>query len=203
MLSELNDILDRLQTGNFPDNAKQQRAGRMMKDLNDVVSDQQKLLDDTFAEKRKRPQGQGGGGGDQFEVSPPPMDFGPGMSMTPFSDKMPQSGQGGPKAQGQSGRQGNAPGGGKTQLGQSQGQQQGSLADLQKRQKALRNKLQSLIDRMRMEGGDASNAVRGRQERHEGCRRGARRAESRSAPPRIRASRSTACAKARSPWPNR
>jgi len=161
MLSELNDILDRLQTGNFPDNAKQQRAGRMMKDLKDVVSDQQKLLDDTFAEKRKRPQGQGGGGGDQFQVSPPPMDFGPGMSMTPFSDMLPQSGQGGPKAQGQSGRQGNAPGGGKTQLGQSQSQQQGSLADLQKRQEALRNKLQSLIDRLSMEGGDASKQFEG------------------------------------------
>jgi uncharacterized protein (TIGR02302 family) len=159
MLSELNDILDRLQTGNFPDNAKQQRAGRMMKDLKDVVSDQQKLLDDTFAEKRK--QGKGGGAGDKFQVSPPPMDFGPGMSMTPFSNMMPQSGQGGPKAQGQSGRQGNAPGGGKQQLGRSQSQQQGSLADLQRRQKALREKLQSLIDRMRMEGGDASNDFKG------------------------------------------
>ncbi len=160
MLSELNDILDRLQTGNFPDNAKKQRAGRMMKDMNDVVSDQQKLLDDTFAEKRKR--GQGGGAGDQFQVSPPPMDFGPGMQMTPFSDMLPQGGQAGAKAQGQSGRQGNAPGGGKTQLGQSQGQQQGSLADLQRRQKALRDKLQSLVDRMRMEGGgDAPKDFKG------------------------------------------
>jgi len=159
MLSELNDILDRLQTGNFPDNAKKQRAGRMMKDLKDVVSDQQKLLDDTFAEKRKK--GQGGGAGDQFQVSPPPMDFGPGMQMTPFSDMMPQGGQAGAKAQGQSGRQGNAPGGGKTQLGRSQGQQQGSLADLKQRQKALRDKLQSLIDRMRMEGGNASKDFKG------------------------------------------
>jgi len=159
MLSELNDILDRLQTGNFPKSAKQQRAGRMMKDLKDVVSDQQKLLDDTFAEKRKH--GQGGGAGDQFQVSPPPMDFGPGMQMTPFSDTMPQGGQAGAKAQGQSGRQGNAPGGGKTQLGRSQGQQQGSLADLQRRQKALRDKLQSLIDRLHMEGGKAPDDFKG------------------------------------------
>jgi uncharacterized protein (TIGR02302 family) len=160
MLSELNDILDRLQTGNFPDNAKQQRAGKMMKDLNNVVSDQQKLLDDTFAEKRKQ-GGKPGGGNDAFDVSPPgsPMDFGPGMSMAPFFDQMPQSGQGGPKAQGQSGRQGDAPGGGQTQLGQSQGQQpQGQLAQ---RQKALQDKLQSLIDRMRMEGGDAPSDFEG------------------------------------------
>ena len=57
MLSELNDILDRLQTGNFPENAQQQRAQKMMKDLDDVVSDQQELLDDTFAEKREQRQG--------------------------------------------------------------------------------------------------------------------------------------------------
>ena len=57
MLSELKDILDRLQTGTFSDNAKQQRAAKMMKDLNDLVSKQQKLLDDTFKAKRE----QGGG----------------------------------------------------------------------------------------------------------------------------------------------
>jgi len=161
MLSELNDILDRLQTGTTPENAKQQRAQRMMKDLDDMVSDQQKLLDDTFAEKRQQ-QGEGGGG-DQFEVSPPgqPMDFGPGMGMSPFFDQMPQSGQGGPKAQGQSGRQGDAPGGGQPQLGQQQSQPQGPLSQLAQRQKALADKLQQLMDRMRMEGGDAPNQFEG------------------------------------------
>ncbi|MGH6735161.1 MAG: TIGR02302 family protein [Methyloceanibacter sp.] len=164
MLSELNDILDRLQTGNFAENAKQQRAGRAMKDLNDVVSDQQKLLDDTFAEKRQQ-QGEGGGG-DQFEVSPPgqPMDFGPGIDMTPFFDQMPQSGQSGAKAQGQSGRQGDAPGGGQTQLGEQQGPQQGNLGELAKRQQALAEKLQNLIDRMRMEGAEAPNQLEGAKE---------------------------------------
>ena len=48
MLSELKDILERIQTGNFADSAKQQRADKMMKDLNDLVSKQQKLLDETF-----------------------------------------------------------------------------------------------------------------------------------------------------------
>jgi uncharacterized protein (TIGR02302 family) len=166
MLSELNDILDRLQTGNFPENAEQQRAQERMKDVDEVVSDQQKLLDDTFAEKRQQRQGQGGGQQDQFDVSPPgqPMDFGPGMSMTPFFDQMPQSGQSGARAQGQSGRQGDAPGGGQPQLGQQQGQPQGPLGELQKRQEALRDKLQSLIDRMQMEGGDAPNQFEGAKE---------------------------------------
>ena len=54
MLSELKDILERLQTGTFSDNAKQQRASKMMKDLNDLVSKQQKLLDETFKAKREQ-----------------------------------------------------------------------------------------------------------------------------------------------------
>ena len=79
MLSELKDILDRLQTGNFPDNAQQQRAAEMMKDLNDLASKQQKLMDETFNARRKEQ----GNEKQAFEVSPPgqPMEFGPGMFM--------------------------------------------------------------------------------------------------------------------------
>jgi uncharacterized protein (TIGR02302 family) len=164
MLSELNDVLDRLQTGNFAENAKQQRAGRNMKDLNSLVSDQQKLLDDTFAEKRKQQEGRGeGGGDDQFQVRPPgsPMQFGPGMSMSPFFDRPPQSAEGGPKSQGQSGRQGNSQGGGPTQFGQQRGQQQGTLGQLAQRQQELRDQLQKLIDRLRIEGDDAPSQFKG------------------------------------------
>ncbi len=161
MLSELNDILEQLQTGNLPKNAKQKRANEMMKELDDVVSDQQKLLDDTFAEKQK--QGKGGGG-DQFKVSPPnqSMDFGQGMGKAPFQDQLPQGGQSGAKAQGQSGRQGDAAGG-ETELGK-QGQQQGPLGELAKRQKKLRDKLQQLMERMRAQGGDASKEFGGAEE---------------------------------------
>ncbi|MGH6865116.1 MAG: TIGR02302 family protein [Methyloceanibacter sp.] len=167
MLSELNDVLDRMQMGNFAENAQQQRAGRMMKDLNDVVSDQQKLLDDTFAEKRRQQGGEQGG--DQFQVSPPgqPMDFGAGM-MSPFFD-MPQPGstQGGAKAQGQSGQQGQPRGEGQMQMGerrQQPGQTPGQVGQLGQRQQELRDKLQSLIDRFRMEGGDAPNQFEGAKE---------------------------------------
>ncbi len=85
MLSELKDILDRLQTGNFADNAKQQRAAKMMKDMNDLISKQQKLLDDTFGAKRERGRREG----EDFKVSPPgpPMEFGPGMFMDPFGGR--------------------------------------------------------------------------------------------------------------------
>ena len=89
MLSELKDILDRLQTSNFAENAQQQRASQMMKDLSDIVSNQQKLLDDTFAAKRE--QGAANGDNQEFEVSPPgqPMEFGPGMGMAPLFEEMP------------------------------------------------------------------------------------------------------------------
>lgn len=158
MLSELKDIIERMQAGNIPENAKQQRASRMMKDLSDVISKQQKLLDDTFDAKRQ--QGEGGGEqSQQFEVSPPgqPMDFGPGMSMAPFADMPGEVEQGAIKGQGESGKQGQAPGQGKLEMGQQPqgGQRPGQHGDLAKRQQELRDKLQSLIDRFRMEGADA------------------------------------------------
>ena len=83
MLSELKDILERLQAGTSTDNAKQQRMSKMMKDLNELVSKQQKLLDETF--KARREQG-GNQQNDAFNVSPPgqPMEFGPGIFMAPF-----------------------------------------------------------------------------------------------------------------------
>lgn len=155
MLSELNDILDRLQANNAPQSEQQQKAQEMMRDLDEVASDQQELLDDTFGEKRKQREGQGQGRSQnqQFDVSPPGSPMGFGDAMSPLSDQMPQGGQAGARAQGQSGRQGDAPGGGEEQLGQQQ-QQQGSEGGLEERQKALREKLDQLIERMRQAGGE-------------------------------------------------
>jgi uncharacterized protein (TIGR02302 family) len=166
MLSELKDILDRLQTGNFAENAKQQRASRMMKDLSNIVSNQQKLLDDTFAAKRE--QGANSGDSQQFEVSPPgqPMEFGPGMSMAPLFEEMPgEAQQGFMKGQGESGGQGSPRQGGQLEIGpQPQGQPSGQHAKLGERQQELRNRLQSLIDRFRIEGSDAPDEFRGAEE---------------------------------------
>lgn len=164
MLSELNDILDRLQANNLPRTEQQQKAQEMMRDLDEVASDQQELLDDTFAEKRKQRQGQGQGRNQnqQFDVSPPGSPMGFGDAMSPLMDQMPQGGQAGARAQGQSGRQGDAPGGGQEQLGQQQ--QQGSQGGLQERQQALREKLQQLIERMRQAGGEPPEQFESAQE---------------------------------------
>ncbi len=158
MLSELKDIIERMQAGNIPENAKQQRASRMMKDLNDVISKQQKLLDDTFDAKRK--QGDGGGQqSQQFDVSPPgqPLEFGPGTSMAPFADMPGEAQQGQIKGSGESGKNGSAPDQGQMETGQQPqgGQRPGHNGQLAERQQELRDKLQSLIDRFRMEGADA------------------------------------------------
>jgi uncharacterized protein (TIGR02302 family) len=174
MLSELKDILDRLQTGNMAENPQQQRAGQMMKDLGDIVSNQQKLLDDTFAAKRQQNSsgGQQQQQGDQFEVSPPgqPMEFGPGM--TPFEDLPGQAQQGNMKGSGESGAQGAPQGSGKLEMGQQpqQGGNQGQHGKLAQRQQELRDKLQSLIDRFRMEGSDAPDEFKGAQEAMQGAK---------------------------------
>ena len=166
MLSELKDILDRLQTGNFAENPQQQRAGRMMKDLSEIVSNQQKLLDDTFAAKRQ--QNAGNNGSEQFEVSPPgqPMEFGPGMSMAPLFEEVPgEAQQGSMKGSGESGSQGAPPNQGQLEMGQQpQGQRPGQHAKLGDRQQALRDKLQELIDRFRIEGGEPPDEFKGAQE---------------------------------------
>ncbi|BAQ15475.1 TIGR02302 family protein [Methyloceanibacter caenitepidi] len=161
MLSELNDILDRLQADNAPKSEQQQKAQEMMRDLDEVASDQQKLLDETFGEKRKQREGQGQGRSQnqQFDVSPPGSPMGFGDAMSPLSDQMPQGGQAGARAQGQSGRQGDAPGGGEEQLGQQQ--QQGAQGSLQQRQEALRKKLDQLIERMRQAGGEPPEQFEG------------------------------------------
>ena len=166
MLSELKDVLDRLQTGNFAESPQQQRAGRMMKDLSEIVSNQQKLLDDTFAAKRQ--QNAGNNGSEQFEVSPPgqPMEFGPGMSMAPLFEQVPgEAQQGSMKGSGESGSQGAPPNQGQLEMGQQpQGQRPGQHAKLGDRQQALRDKLQELIDRFRIEGGEPPDEFKGAQE---------------------------------------
>jgi uncharacterized protein (TIGR02302 family) len=154
MLSELKDILERLQTGTFSDNAKQQRASKMMKDLNDLVSKQQKLLDETF--KAKREQG-GNQQNDAFNVSPPgqPMEFGPGIFMAPFGMPQEEGEDGGMSPEGNENSQGRSGGRNSQQQGRQQkGQRPGQFDDLGQRQGELKEALQSLIDRFRIEGAN-------------------------------------------------
>ena len=154
MLNELKDILERLQTGTFADNAKQQRASKMMKDLNDLVSKQQKLLDETFKAKREQGSQQQNGA---FNVSPPgqPMEFGPGIFMAPFGMPQEEGEDGGMSPEGNENSQGQSGGRNSRQQGrQQQGQQPGQFNDLGQRQGELREALQSLMDRLRIEGAN-------------------------------------------------
>jgi hypothetical protein len=157
MLGELKDILDRLQTGTFADSAKQQRAAKMMNDLKDLVDSQQKLLDETFGAKRE----QGDRDGNEFKVSPPgqPMQFGQGIYMEPFGAPQPESAPAGQSPQGNEGAQGRSGGSGKQQGQQTRGQRGGKFDDLGQRQGELREKLQSLLDRMRIDGASPPNQL--------------------------------------------
>ena len=154
MLSELKDILERLQAGTSTDNAKQQRMGKMMKDLNELVSKQQKLLDETF--KARREQG-GNRQNDAFNVSPPgqPMEFGQGIFMAPFGTPLEDGSDNGQSPSGDESAQGKSVGRGQQPGEKAQGQRPGGkFDDLGRRQGELRDALQSLIDRFRIEGAN-------------------------------------------------
>jgi hypothetical protein len=92
------------------------------------------------------------------------MDFGPGMA--PLFENLPgQAQQGGVKGQGESGGQGAPPQAGQLEMGeQPGGETSGEHAKLGERQQDLRNKLKELIDRFRIEGGDAPNEFLGAEE---------------------------------------
>jgi uncharacterized protein (TIGR02302 family) len=53
MLSQLRDLLDRLQSGRMADTGQQQRLGQMMDEFGNLIGRQQKLLDDTFGHQRR------------------------------------------------------------------------------------------------------------------------------------------------------
>jgi uncharacterized protein (TIGR02302 family) len=64
MLSQLRDLLDRLQSGRMADQGQNQRFGQMMDEFGDIIGKQQGLLDDTFGQQRNR-DGQRGQKGDK------------------------------------------------------------------------------------------------------------------------------------------
>ena len=59
MLSQLRDLLDRLQSGRMADQGQSQRFGKMMDEFGNIIGRQQQLLDDTFGQQRQQ-QGQQG-----------------------------------------------------------------------------------------------------------------------------------------------
>ncbi|MCV0368242.1 MAG: TIGR02302 family protein [Filomicrobium sp.] len=124
MLSELRDLLDRLQSGQ--NSQAQGEANKqmmeMMSELGDIVGQQQRLMDDTFGEQRR--EGENGQRGQQGQM-----------------------GQGG-RQQGQ--RRG--PQGEQGQMGQGQPGKQGQPGQLGDRQTELRNRLSQLQRDMQERG---------------------------------------------------
>lgn len=123
MLSEMRDILERLQAGRANEQQQQQSRQMMQKmdQLGGIVGEQQKLLDDTFAEQKRqgdRQRGRQGQRGQQAQKGQQPGQQGKG-----------QKGQQGEGQQGEPGQQGQ-PG-------------------LGERQQALRDKLDQLQREMR------------------------------------------------------
>jgi uncharacterized protein (TIGR02302 family) len=67
MLSELRDLLDRLQSGRMAGGQQQQQNqqfGKMMEEFGNIIGEQQKLLDDTFGQQQRQ-KGQRGQKGQQ------------------------------------------------------------------------------------------------------------------------------------------
>jgi uncharacterized protein (TIGR02302 family) len=140
-LSELRELMDRLQANNTPEaRAEQQRAQQMMKKLNelsDLTGRQQQLMDDTFGQQRSQ-EGQPRGGSQDDPNGQGSSKSGKG-----------QQGQGRQGA-GQEGMDANEQGGGEQgegqqgNEGQMSGQQRRGKGDLKDRQAQLRNELNKL-----------------------------------------------------------
>lgn len=128
MLSELRDLLDRLQSAeqrSAQDELNVQQM-EMMKDLGEIVGEQQRLMDDTFSQQRDGQQGEQQG----------------------------QQGQQGQQQQGQRGQQRRGPQGqqGQGQQGQQGQKGQAGRGQLDGRQRGLRNRLGQLQRDMRGNG---------------------------------------------------
>lgn len=113
MLSQLRDLLDRLQSGRMADQGQGQRMGQMMDEFGQIIGRQQQLLDDTFGQQRGQ-QGQQGQQG--------------------------QRGQRGQRGQQGQGGQGQQPGQG--QNGEGQGDQMGALGNRQRELRDRLDRLQ-------------------------------------------------------------
>jgi uncharacterized protein (TIGR02302 family) len=145
MLSQLRDLLDRLQSGRMADQGQSQRFGQMMDEFGNLLGRQQQLLDDTFGQQRR--QGERGQQGQQGQRGQGPRGQ-PG-----------QRGQQGQQGQGQQGE------------GQGDGDQAGGLGD---RQRELRDMLGRLQRGMRDFGLNAPGQFGGAGEAMERAERALR-----------------------------
>ncbi len=137
MLAEMRDMMERMQSAkqNPQQVQKNQEAQKMMRKLGEAVGEQQDIMDDTFQERRK------GGGKSEMKQKGKGSKGQRGEGMQADNGESGETGQGGQEGQesqgGQGGQQGQQGKGGK------------SLAD---RQRALREKLESLQRELREKG---------------------------------------------------
>jgi uncharacterized protein (TIGR02302 family) len=168
MLSEMQDLMERLQSGRM-DKAqaeKNQEMMKMMDELGNMVGDQQKLMDDTFGEQRKEGDQEGDEqSGAQGQQQAPP----PGMKGMGGDGQDGKSG-GAPPGQSDSAQQGRGQrgqpgqGGGPGQQGRGdqlgQGNQRDGLDGLKERQRELRDRLGQLQKNLRDKGASPSQQLK-------------------------------------------
>ncbi|MEO8419568.1 MAG: TIGR02302 family protein [Hyphomicrobium sp.] len=132
MLSQLRDLLERLQSGQVSKEAGErgQKMQKKLDELGGLVGQQQRLMDDTFRENRKPAQPSGAMPGQNGQQGQ--------------SKEGGRQGQGMPGQQGQSGQSGQkGQGQGQGEQGQGQGSQQGK-GPLSQQQQALKEELEKL-----------------------------------------------------------
>lgn len=142
MLSDLRELMDRLQAETKESRAENQRAKDMMKKLgklDDLAGKQQKLMDDTFADKPGDQDGAMESQQEGMDQSGKQGNSKPGKQGEKGSSKQDgqDGGQDGDSQQGQQGQQGNSKGG-------KNGRQNGEKGNLKDRQAQLRQELNQL-----------------------------------------------------------
>jgi uncharacterized protein (TIGR02302 family) len=157
LLSEMQDLMERLQAGRM-DQAQAQKNQEMMKlmeQLGGMVGDQQKLMDDTFGERRED-----GGQGRERQKPPPGMKGMGGDGQDGDVGAPPGQSDQAQRGRGQRGQQGGGPAqqGQGDQMGQGNNQR-GGLDNLTERQRQLRERLGQLQKDMRGKGASSSQQL--------------------------------------------
>jgi uncharacterized protein (TIGR02302 family) len=167
MLSEMRDMMERMQQGK--QSAEQQQKNeemlKLMDELGNVVGDQQKLMDETFKERRDQgrrpnnPQQK-----DQQRLGAP-NNMGPQQRAERGDKNGQRRGQRGQGEQGQQGgeQQGEGQPGEGSEQGQ-QGQGQGGREGLSQRQRTLRDRLGQLQRGINEQGAQPSEQLEGARE---------------------------------------
>lgn len=160
MLSDLRELMDRMQAQKSGQNKEQQARNKQMRkkmdELGDLVGQQKRLMDDTFGEQRQRDrqdQGQGEEGQQQ-----------PGLGERGMRGEQGQSGQEGMESQQGQGQQQGAQG--RQQGGRGKSGQQGSLAERQARLREQLDKLKKELQELGS-GSDKFNDAQGAMEEAE------------------------------------